>query len=1051
MGAATNFSAAQAAEGLNILAMSGFDAAQSMEMIEDVLHLAAAGSMDMASAAGYISGAMKGFNDETKDSVYYADLMAKGATLANTSVSQLGEAMASGASGAAAYGQSAESMTVALLRLAEQGEVGSAAGTALAAAMKDLYTPSDQAASALAELGVAAYENGQALDFNEIVNNLSEALSGMSDEEANAYKQTIFGIQGLRAFNQMTVTSTEKQNEWADALANAAGEASKQYDTMTDNLQGDLDILSSAMDGLKIAVSDQLTPTLREFTQFASDSIGKVTAAFKEGGIEGAMDALAPILSDGIAMITEKIPDFIDAGMRLLSALGQGIMDNLPQLTQAATEIILMLIQYIIDALPKFVEAAIQIVATLANGIAEALPTLIPAIVDMVMQIVQALIDNAPLLLDAALQLITGLAQGLLDALPVLIQALPGIITGIIDFFLGAIPQIIEAGITLLTSLVEALPDIIAAIVEVIPQIITGIVSAVVENLPLIIDAGIQLFTSLIKALPEIITAVVGAIPQIIEGIITAVVESLPLIIDAGLQLFVALVEALPEIIAAVVEAVPQIISAVINAVLGSLPLIIEAGVKLFVALIQALPQIITTIVGAIPQIISALNQAFMGNIDIIMKAGFELFVALIKALPQIVIAIVKAVPEIITGLVKAFNESIGAIIQVGKDLVGGIWQGIVGAADQFMRDVKEFFGGIVKGVKDFLGIHSPSKLFKEQIGENIALGVAEGIDAKADKAIKAADDMAKDVYSRSKDWADKQTKYMELSLDDQIELWETIQGQFIETSKQYSDAEEKLYDLRKKKRDEENKAAEQQTNEYVANIKSGLDKIKKLWSDYKTVYDKEYSSINGAFGLFASPNDRQYVEGVDLMENMRKQIRDINQFYDGLEQLYERGVGKDMVDEIRAMGPGAINELVGLLDLSDQQLEEYYDMYKHKADVAKYWTDRYTDNLKNIAEASITGMFDGMNVELNDALDAAYDWGEDYVKELAAGIEAGTLSYLNGSGAMIAGRLSGAENWSGDMHVTVNAAVGQTVEAVAQEVERRILNAFANRKQVYA
>ena len=430
-------------------------------MIEDVLHLAAAGSMDMASAAGYISGAMKGFNDETKDSVYYADLMAKGATLANTSVSQLGEAMASGASGAAAYGQSAESMTVALLRLAEQGEVGSAAGTALAAAMKDLYTPSDQAASALAELGVAAYENGQALDFNEIVNNLSDALSGMSDEEANAYKQTIFGIQGLRAFNQMTVTSTEKQNEWADALANAAGEASKQYDTMTDNLQGDLDILSSAMDGLKIAVSDQLTPTLREFTQFASDSIGKVTAAFKEGGIEGAMDALAPILSDGIAMITEKIPDFIDAGMRLLSALGQGLLDNLPMLASAATELILGLTQFIIGALPELVRAGFEIISTVAQGLAEALPELIPAIVDVILEIVDVLTqpDNIIMLLDAAIAIVIGLADGIIKSLPKLLERMPEIIVNIVGALLAAAPELAkgvwELGYHIITGIID--------------------------------------------------------------------------------------------------------------------------------------------------------------------------------------------------------------------------------------------------------------------------------------------------------------------------------------------------------------------------------------------------------------------------------------------------------------------------------------------------------------------------------------------------------------------------------------------------------------------
>ena len=87
MGKSTKYTAAEAAEGLNILAMSGYDATDSIAMIEDVLHLAAAGTIDMASAASYITGAMKGFNDETKTAADYADVMAKGATLANTSVS----------------------------------------------------------------------------------------------------------------------------------------------------------------------------------------------------------------------------------------------------------------------------------------------------------------------------------------------------------------------------------------------------------------------------------------------------------------------------------------------------------------------------------------------------------------------------------------------------------------------------------------------------------------------------------------------------------------------------------------------------------------------------------------------------------------------------------------------------------------------------------------------------------------------------------------------------------------------------------------------------
>ena len=124
MGATTQYTAAQAAEGLNILAMSGYDAAQSVSMIDSTLSLAAAGGLQLGNAAQYISGSMKGFADESsrfKDemeaSTYYADMIAKGATLAATNVDQLGAAMSGAAAIASSYGQTSQTAEVALLRL----------------------------------------------------------------------------------------------------------------------------------------------------------------------------------------------------------------------------------------------------------------------------------------------------------------------------------------------------------------------------------------------------------------------------------------------------------------------------------------------------------------------------------------------------------------------------------------------------------------------------------------------------------------------------------------------------------------------------------------------------------------------------------------------------------------------------------------------------------------------------------------------------------------------------------------------------------------------
>lgn len=533
MGAATNFSASEAADGLNILAMSGFSAEDSMAMLEDVLHLAAAGGMSMAEAASFVSGAMKGFNDSTKDSGYYADLMAKGATLANTSVSQLGEAMSSGAAGAAAYAQTQESMTVALLRLAEQGEVGSAAGTALAAAMKNLYTPTDQAKDALTELGVNAFDpiTHKARDFNTVVNELDAALSQYDEETQASYKSTIFGIQGLDAFNKMTVTGTAKQLEWAEALAQASdgtGEAAKQYDTMTDNLQGDIDIWNSALDGFKIVVSDQLMPTIREFVGFASTGLGDITKAFQEGGLDGAMQAFGQVLSDGLAMIIEKIPMMVEAGMQLLSALGQGIMDNLPTLLEAAVQVITMLAGYIIQSLPGLINAALEIIMALANGIIDALPELIPTIVDVMITIVETLIDNVDQLVDAAVEIMIALSDAIIDNLPTLIEKAPELVQKLVDAIIRNTPKLLNAATEIIAQLVVFLVRNFPKIVEAAGRMVTDFVRGIINVKQQVEDAGVQIIQKVwdgIKSLNpidwgrDLINGFISGIGQGIDGL----------------------------------------------------------------------------------------------------------------------------------------------------------------------------------------------------------------------------------------------------------------------------------------------------------------------------------------------------------------------------------------------------------------------------------------------------------------------------------------------------------------------------------------------------
>lgn len=326
MGSTTAFSASEAAEGINILAMAGLQEKEICESLGTVLDLAAAGAMDMGSSASYIVGAVKGFGDEMKNASTYADLMAKGATLANTDVAALGEAVSYSAATAAGYSQSADSMTLSLLRMAEQNVTGQTAATSLNRAMADLYSPTAEAKRALDNLGISAYNtDGSARDFNIVVDELSGALKGMSEENANALKSTIFTTNGMNAFNKMTASTSGRVKELQKGLGEAGGSAAQQAKTQLDNLNGQITLLKSAVEGIAISVGDKLLPHIKkavEWFQSAAEHISNLSDAQVDNILKwaGIAAAIGPAL-----MIFGKVVTAVGSVKRAFGAVRRTI------------------------------------------------------------------------------------------------------------------------------------------------------------------------------------------------------------------------------------------------------------------------------------------------------------------------------------------------------------------------------------------------------------------------------------------------------------------------------------------------------------------------------------------------------------------------------------------------------------------------------------------------------------------------------------------------------------------------------------------------------
>lgn len=587
MGSKTAFSASQAADALNYMALAGYDAETSMEMLPNVLNLAA-GGIDLAYASDMITDSQSALGLSLDETAELVDKMAKASSKSNTSVAQLGEAILTVGGTAKTLAGGTTELSTALGILADNGVKGAEGGTALRNIILSLSAPTSTAAKAMESLGLNAFDaDGNLRPLNETFGDLDKALSTMTQGEQTQVLNQIFNKVDLKSVNALLANTNERFDELSGYIDDASGAAQAMADTQLDNLAGDITLFQSALEGAQIVLSDQLTPTLREFVQFGAQGLSEVTEAFKEGGLSGAMDSLGGILGNGIVMITDMLPNIIDAGIGLIDSLIDGIIQNLPAITDAALKIALMLIDGIGTMLPKLVTAGLNIIKSLAKGIADNIKTIVETVVDVVLAIVEELTNPDTLLelLDAGLQIILGLVDGLIAAIPKIIEALPIIIQNIINALLGSIPMIIEAGITLLTSLVGALPDIIAAIVAVIPQILSGIISALISNIPLIIQAGIDLLISLVQNLPVIITEIVKAIPQIISGIVDGIFGNLDKIIMAGVDLFIALIENLPMIIIEIVKAVPQIISGLVEAFSEHGADIIDAGKNLITGL----------------------------------------------------------------------------------------------------------------------------------------------------------------------------------------------------------------------------------------------------------------------------------------------------------------------------------------------------------------------------------------------------------------------------------------------------------------------------------
>lgn len=327
MGAKTKFSASEAAQGMQYMAMAGWKTQDMMDGLEGIMNLAAASGEDLASTSDIVTDALTAFGLSAKDSSHFSDILAAASSNANTNVSMMGETFKYAAPVLGSLGYTAEDAALAIGLMANAGIKSSQAGTSLRGAITNLAKPTDTVAAAMDKYGISLTDSsGKMLSLRELMEQLRQKLGGLSEAEQAQAAAALFGKDAMSGMLAIINGSDKDFEKLAGAIDNCDGSSEKMANTMNDNLQGQITILMSQLQELAISFGEILMPKIRDIVTHIQNFVDKLNA-MDEGQKETILRigmfvaALAPML-----MGLGKVITFSANVSRALGTLSAGLV-----------------------------------------------------------------------------------------------------------------------------------------------------------------------------------------------------------------------------------------------------------------------------------------------------------------------------------------------------------------------------------------------------------------------------------------------------------------------------------------------------------------------------------------------------------------------------------------------------------------------------------------------------------------------------------------------------------------------------------------------------
>lgn len=539
MGASTKFTATEAGQAMEYMAMAGWKTEDMLGGIEGIMNLAAASGEDLASVSDIVTDALTAFGLSASDAGHFSDVLAQASSNANTNVSMMGSTFQKVAPVAGALGYSVEDMSLGIGLMANASIKAEVAGTSLKTALANMAKPTDAQAAAMEKYGISLTNtDGSMKSFGDVVKNLRSSLGGLSEAEQVAAATTIFGKESFAGMLAIVNASEADFNKLTDAVYNCDGAAKQMAETKLDNLNGSITLAQSAFDALQVELGELLLPTLtqgvKKFTDIlnvvtkfvrenpeAVKTIAKVVTALiglKAGGLVAKLGFLE--VKGGILSIQKAFTMMKGLGItKYLSSMGGGFGGILTKILPIVGAIAAVggAIYYVSTHLED-VRSMIQ--RTFGDEGLTVFDKLWGVITQVGTAIKEAFFTSGSGVLDTLKSLLPTIISTLNTLVPIL--------TEIIQAVLPVIIQLIQTLLPIIQQIIEAVLPVFISLLNTLLPIFTTIIQAILPPL----SALLQALIPVISTVAQVLGAVLGSALQSIANIVTNVMTVFQGLID---------------------------------------------------------------------------------------------------------------------------------------------------------------------------------------------------------------------------------------------------------------------------------------------------------------------------------------------------------------------------------------------------------------------------------------------------------------------------------------------------------------------------------------